>query len=309
MTRRPPAAAIWTALVAVYLFWGSTYLGIRFAIDSLPPFLMAATRFALAGAILFTFAKLRGHASPTWRHWLSALGIGFLLLGAGNGAVVWAEQTVPSGLVAVTVSSSPIWMVLIDRVFSGGRVTWPQAAGVGLGLAGIFVLVNPSTAVIPLLPTVVLLASSVAWAAGTLYTRHAPLPASASMANGMEMLMGALVLAVVAAVRGEPAHVHPEHFTAVSLAAVLYLVVAGSLIGFSCYLWLIKVAPVPLVATQSYVSPVVAVLLGVLLRGEPLRPRTLVAGAVIIAAVCLIASAPLLTSGQKRGELKPTRAA
>jgi drug/metabolite transporter (DMT)-like permease len=297
------------ALLAVYLFWGSTFLGIRIAIDSIPPFLMAGTRFMLAGAILFAFARLRGAPAPTGRQWLSGLAVGTLLLGIGNGAVVWAEQSVPTGLVALTVSTAPLWMVLIDRVFFGGQISWPQAAGIGVGLAGVAILANPSGAGVAFLPVAVLVTSSISWAAGTLLSRTSGLPSSTTLANGMEMLTGGLVLFVGGVLAGEIAHVHPEHFTLRSLAAVGWLVVFGSLVGFSCYLWLIRVAPVVLVSTQSYVSPVVAVGLGVLVLGEHITTRSLVAGAVILGAVILVASAPLLTSRVQHEELEQGAAA
>jgi drug/metabolite transporter (DMT)-like permease len=301
--RRASAPATWTALVAVWLFWGSTFLGIRLAIESIPPFLMAGSRFLLSGAVLFCFARLRGAPMPTARQWLNALVVGTLLLGIGNGAVVWAERFLPSGLVALTVSTSPLWMVLIDRVFFGGRITWPQVAGVCLGLAGVAILANPTGAGMALLPLAVLVCSSVSWAAGTLLSRTSGLPKSTTLANGMEMLMGGFVLFLGGIFAGEIWHVQPEHFTLRSLAAVGWLIVFGSLVGFSCYLWLIRVAPVVLVSTQSYVSPVVAVALGVLLVGEHVSGRTLVAGAVILAAVVLVASAPLLTSRPEPEEL------
>ena len=308
-SERASTASIWAALVAVYVFWGSTYLAIRLAIDSLPPFLMAGGRFLVAGLILFAFARFRGAPWPAARQWLPALGVGTLLLGIGNGAVVWAEETLPTGLVALTVSASPVWMVLLDRAFSGARIAWPQAVGVVVGLAGMVILVNPTTAGARLLPLAVLLVSGVAWAAGTLASRTGALPRSTTLANGMEMLGGGAVLLVVAAFSGDLAHVHPERFTAQSLLAVGWLIVFGSLVGFSCYLWLIRVAPVVLVSTQSYVSPVVAVGLGALVLGEHISGRSLVAGAVILAAVILIASAPLLTSGGGTQELERGKAA
>jgi drug/metabolite transporter (DMT)-like permease len=226
------------------------------------------------------------------------------MLVAGNGAVVWAEQTVPTGLVALTVSTSPIWMVVADRVFFGARITWLAAVGIGIGLLGIVVLVNPSTAVIPLLPTLVLVVSSLGWTVGTLLTRTRAMPESTTLANACQVLGGGTAFLLIAVVIGEPGHLDVHRVSAVSLAGLAWLIVFGSLIGFSCYLWLIRVAPIPLVATQSYVSPVVAVILGALLRHESLTPRELIAGAVIIAGVVLVASAPLLTSRRHAKDLK-----
>ncbi len=300
--RRASRPAILAALLAVYLFWGSTFLGIRLAIDSIPPFLMAGFRFVLAGVILFTFARLRGAPAPTVRNWRGAFLVGLLLLGVGNGAVVWAELTVPTGLVALLVSTSPLWMVLLDRVFFGGHISWPQGLGIVVGLAGVAILANPTAAGAPLVPIAVLVVSSLSWAAGTLLSRSAAMPSSTTLANGMEMLAGGLVMLAFGLGTGELSHLHPEHFEPRSLLAMGWLVVFGSLIGFSCYLWLIRVAPVVLVSTQSYVSPVVAVALGVVVLGEHITGRSLAAGAVILFAVVLVASAPLLTARRPQPE-------
>jgi drug/metabolite transporter (DMT)-like permease len=301
---RPSRAAIAAALISVYFFWGSTFIGIRFAIDTLPPFLMTGVRFAVAGIILLALARLLGAPLDTPRRWLAAAGTGIAMLVAGNGAVVWAEQTVPTGLVALTVSTSPIWMVVADRVFFGARITWPAAVGIGIGLLGIAVLVNPSTAVIPLLPTLVLVVGSLGWTVGTLLTRTRAMPESTTLANACQVLGGGAAFLLIAVVIGEPGRLDVHRVSAASLAGLAWLIVFGSLIGFSCYLWLIRVAPIPLVATQSYVSPVVAVILGALLRHESLTPRELIAGAVIIAGVVLVASAPLLTFGRHANDLK-----
>jgi drug/metabolite transporter (DMT)-like permease len=302
--RRPSTAAIWAAMAAIYLFWGSTYLGIKLAIESMPPFLMAGVRFAVAGVILYGFAKLRGAGGATWREWGATAALGVLLLGIGNGAVVWAEQWVPSGLVAVVVGSSPIWMVAIERVFWKVSVSRFQIAGVAVGVVGIAVLVNPSTTGAPLLPLAVLLLSSISWAAGTVYGRHARLPASSSLANGMELFAAAVVLAGFGLVTGEASHVHPAQITLRSLLGLGWLIVFGSLVGFSCYLWLIRVAPVVLVSTQAYISPVVALALGALVAGERVTGRELVATGVIVVAVGLIATAPMLARRREARELE-----
>jgi drug/metabolite transporter (DMT)-like permease len=304
LVSRPPRAAIAAALIAVYFFWGSTFIGIRYAIDTLPPYLMAGVRFALAGLILLAFARLRHAPRSSRRALLAAAGTGVVMLVAGNGVVVWAEQTVPTGLVALTVSTSPIWMVLADRIFFGARITWPAAVGIGIGLLGIVVLVNPSTAVIPILSTLVLVVGSVGWTAGTILTRSGAMPESNTVTDAMQMLGGGAAFLLIALAVGDPGRLDVDRVSATSLAGLAWLIVFGSLIGFSCYLWLIRVAPIPLVATQSYVSPVVAVVLGALLRQESLTPRELVAGAVIIAGVVLVASAPLLTSRRSAKELK-----
>jgi drug/metabolite transporter (DMT)-like permease len=289
--------------VAVYFFWGSTFLGIRYALDTLPPFLMAGVRFLLAGAILLAVTALLGRIG-SWRGWAAAAGTGVVMLVAGNGSVVWAEQTVPSGLVALTVSTSPIWMVLADRVFFGARLRWPAMVGIAIGLLGIAVLVNPSTAVLPLLPTLVLVLSSLGWAAGTLLSRTKAMPQSTFLMNSLQMLGGGAAFMLIATAVGDPGRLDAHRVTLASLAGLAWLIVFGSLIGFTCYLWLIRVAPIPLVSTQAYVSPLVAVVLGTLLRHESLSPRALVAGAVILAGVVMVASAPLLTSQRPAEELR-----
>ena len=300
---RPSRAAIAAALIAVYFFWGSTYLGIRYALDTLPPFLMTSARFLFAGAVLLAFARWRRVARAGWRQLAAAAGAGTLMLVTGNGAVVWAEQTVPSGLVALTSATSPIWMVVANRVFFGNRITWPAALGMGIGLAGMFVLINPSAGLIPLLPSVVLLFSSAGWALGTVLSRSRAMPASTVLANGTQVLAGGIAFALIAVLVGDVGHFEPRHASLASVAGLAWLSVFGSLVGFSCYLWLIRVAPVPLVATQSYVSPAVAVALGALLRHEIVTTRELLAGAIIIVGVILVASAPLLSARPAGEEL------
>src|SRR5438067_855889 len=291
------------ALVGVYFFWGSTFLGIRYAIDTLPPFLMAGFRFILAGLVLLAITWLRG-GPGSWRGWAAATGTGVVMLVAGNGAVVWAEQSVPSGLVALTVSTSPIWMVLADRIFFGARLRWPAMLGIAIGLLGIAVLVNPGTAVIPLLPTLVLVLSSVGWATGTLLSRTRAMPKSTFLMNSLQMLGGGAAFLLIATLVGDPGRLDVHRVSGASLAGLAWLIVFGSLIGFTCYLWLIRVAPIPLVSTQAYVSPLVAVVLGALLRHESLSARALVAGGVILAGVVMVASAPLLTSRRPAEELQ-----
>jgi drug/metabolite transporter (DMT)-like permease len=287
----------------VYFFWGSTFLGIRYALDTLPPFLMAGVRFLLAGLILLAITRWRGQIFGSWRSWLAAAGTGVVMLVAGNGSVVWTEQFVPSGLVALTVSTSPIWMVLADRAFFGTRLRWPAIAGIGIGLLGIVILVNPSTAVIPLVPTLVLVLSSLGWATGTLLSRTAAMPKSTLLMNSLQMLGGAAAFLLISAAVGDAWRLDLHRVSASSLAGLAWLIVFGSLVGFTFYLWLIRVAPIPLVSTQAYVSPLVAVVLGTVLRHESLSPRALMAGGVILAGVILVASAPLLTARRPAEEL------
>ena len=264
---------------------------------------MAGFRFLVAGLILLAIARWRGVALGSRRALLAAAATGVVMLVAGNGSVVWAEQSVPSGLVALTVSTGPIWMVLADRVFFGARIRWPAAVGIGVGLVGMVVLVNPRTAVMPLLPTLVLLVSGLGWSAGTMLSRTSAMPRSTMLANSLEMLGGGAAFLLIAIAVGDPGHLDVHQVSPGSVAGLAWLILFGSLLGFSFYLWLVRVAPIPLVSTQAYVSPLVAVVLGTVLRHESLSPRALLAGGVILAGVILVASAPLLTARRPAEEL------
>jgi drug/metabolite transporter (DMT)-like permease len=290
---RPSRLRLVAAFGAVYLLWGSTYIAIRFALETLPPFWMAASRFLLAGTLLYLFARRRGAAAPEPRHWRSALVVGGLLLLGGNGGVVWAEQRVPSGLAALLVATVPLWMVTLDGVGRGWRRPPGQVlVGVGMGLAGVALLVGPARfagggGVDPLGAAVLLLAS-LSWTAGSLYSRRAPLPASPLLGTAMEMLGGGACLVVAGLVAGEWSRLDLAAASPRSLLAVAYLVVFGSLVGFTAYVWLLRVSTPPLVATYAYVNPVVAVFLGWAFANEPVTVRTLVAAGVIVGAVMLI---------------------
>jgi drug/metabolite transporter (DMT)-like permease len=281
------------AFAAVYVIWGSTYLAIRFAIQTLPPFLMAGTRFVIAGAMLFAWARLRGAPRPTARQWLGAAVVGLLLLGTGNGAVVWAEQRVVSSVVALLLAVTPIWTALLDWLRPGGaRPGRGEIAGLVLGFAGIVLLIGPgnlaSGTSIDLLGAVVVLLASLSWAAGTIYARYAKLPNSPLLSTGMEQLAGGAFLLIASVLAGDWGRVRFDAISTSSITAYLYLVFVGSLIAFSAYVWLIKHAPPSRVATYAYVNPVIAVFLGWALASEPLTAQTLIATAVIVAAVALI---------------------
>jgi drug/metabolite transporter (DMT)-like permease len=285
------------AFAAVYLLWGSTYLAIRFAIETLPPLLMAGVRFLLAGGVLYAFMRLRGQPAPERRHWKSAAVIGALLLVCGNGGVTLAERTVPSGVAALLVAMVPLWMVLLEWLRRGGtRPTGRVMAGLAVGFAGMVVLVGPSqlagAGAVDFGGAALVLCASLAWSIGSIYARGATLPANAFVATGMEMLCGGVLLLVAGAARGELAGLNPAAFTGRSLAALAYLVVFGSLVGFSAYIWLLGVSSPARVSTYAYVNPVVAVFLGWALAGEALTARVLVAAAVIVAAVAVITTGP-----------------
>ena len=294
--RAPSPAPRWLILTAfglVYVLWGSTYLAIRIAIETMPPFLMAGVRFLVAGAIVYAFARWRGAPRPTRAHWRSAVVIGGLLLVLSNGAVTWAEQTVPSGITSLLVCTVPLWMVMLDWLFFGGdRPTPGVALGVVTGLAGVVVLVGPDQIAhgggVDPAGAAALLAAPVFWAVGSLWSRHAHLPDSPLLAIAMEMLAGGALLLQLGLVAGESAQLHPAAVSSRSAAALLYLVVFGALVGFTAYLWLLRVTTAAKVSTHSFVNPVIAVFLGWAIAGEPVTPRTIAASAIIIAAVALI---------------------
>jgi drug/metabolite transporter (DMT)-like permease len=303
---RRRAAAIVAALGVVYVVWGSTYLGIAYAIETLPPFLMAGTRFLVAGAILYGAARLvsgsasGGSARPDRTQWGFAALTGVLMLGVGNGGVSWAQQTVPSGIAAIVIASIPLWVVLIDRLAFGARLSWMAAVGVGVGFAGVAILIDPSAPDrIDPAGGLALLAAALCWAIGTLLSRGERLTVPPLVAAGMQMLCGGVALVAAGLVAGELGEVQAPSWR--SALALAYLVVFGSLLAFSAYAWLLRNAQVSLVATYAYVNPVVAVFLGAVFLGEAVTTRTLVAGGIVLGAVALIVSArpaPVAAAGR-----------
>jgi drug/metabolite transporter (DMT)-like permease len=290
------------ALGAVYLIWGSTYLAIRFAIETIPPFLMAGARYLTAGVLLYGWSRLRGAPRPSLAQWRPAAIIGALLLLAGNGGVVWAEQRVSSGLAALLISTEPLWIVLLvwqrDRgQRPGGRVI----AGLLLGFIGLALLVRPgsSSGGLDPLGVVALLIASLCWASGSIYSQRAKLPSSPLLSTSMQMLSGGGLLLLAGALTGEPARFALAEVSTRSLLSLAYLVVFGAIIAFTAYVWLLRSASAVLVSTYAYVNPVVAVLLGWAFAGEPLTRGTLIAAAVILTGVALISSAQ---GKEKEGE-------
>jgi drug/metabolite transporter (DMT)-like permease len=293
-------ARVWAALVVVYVVWGSTYLAIDLAVETMPSFLMLAVRFFVAGAVLYLLSS-RGAERPRLVHWRSALAIGGALLLLGNGGVAYAVQHVDTGVVALIVGSVPLWMALLDRVVYGQRLAPAAVVGLVLGFGGIAFLARP-TGDGSVAALIVVLLGSLAWAAGSLYSRKAPLPERPLQGASMEMLAGAALLAIAGAATGELGRLGAGSVSTESLLALVYLIVVGSLVGFSAYIWLLKAAPTHLVGTYAYVNPVVAVLLGALWLGEPITLPTVIGGAAIVAAVALIVSAKSV------GETRPRRA-
>ena len=303
----PSRARLLAAYATVYVVWGSTYLAIRYAIATLPPFLMAATRFLVAGLLLLGWARLRGAAWPTRRQWRNTAIVGGFLLTGGNGAVVWAEQRVPSGVAALLVATLPLWMVGLewlgpDRRRPSGR----GLLGVLLGIVGIVVLVGPGALVgqgnVDLVGAGVLVLASLLWGTGSLFSKHADMPGSPQMNSAAQMVAGGALLLPLALGSGEMGDLALGAVSGASLAGLGYLIVFGSLVAFTAFAWLLRVEPPSRVATYAYVNPMVAVLLGWAIAGEALTSSTIVASAVIVGAVALIVSqkkapAPAVTDG------------
>jgi drug/metabolite transporter (DMT)-like permease len=286
----PPPAAFIFAFAAIYLIWGSTYLAIRVAVAALPPFLLAGTRFLLAGGILAAWLAATRGFRPTPRQWRDNALVGALLLAGGNGMVVWAEQSIPSGITTLVISINPLLFALAEWALPRGRR--PAAAtffGIVLGLAGLLLLVGPggAAAVDPRRCAGIFVAC-LCWTTGSLYARHAREPADPIVGATAQMLCGGLLMVLIAGADGEAARFAWEQVTARAGAAWLYLVVAGSLVGYSSYVWLLKHSTTARASTYAYVNPVVAVFLGWRLLGEPLTARTLAASVVIIAGVVII---------------------
>jgi drug/metabolite transporter (DMT)-like permease len=287
-----------TAFAIVYVIWGSTYLAILFAIETLPPFLMASARFFVAGTLLYAWSRtFGGAAAPDRTHWRSTAVVGVLLLLGGNGLVVWSEQRISSGMAALLVGTVPCFMVLIDwlrpgGVQPGGRVV----AGLALGLLGLVWLVGPDSVMgggrADLLGAAALVLASFSWATGSIYSRHVPMPASPFLGTAMQMLAASVALFALSAGLGEPWRFDAGAVSWRSLLGFVYLVVLGSIVAFSAYIWLLRVSSPARVSTYAYVNPVVAVLLGAAFAGEALTTRMLVAAAVIVSGVALITLAP-----------------
>jgi drug/metabolite transporter (DMT)-like permease len=280
-----------TALLIVYVVWGSTYLAIAVADRTLPPLLMLAVRFGLAGALLYAWSAWRGDvaaARPGRREWMAAAVVGGLLLFVDTGGIAWAEQRVASGLTALLVAAVPLFTALLDRTFFGIRLSLGALAGIGTGLIGVVLLVGQSAHVDPV-GAAVILGAAFAWAAGSAYARVAPLPAAPFLSAAMQMLCAAAFLALTGAAMGEVGRVHPAAISAGSIAAFGFLVVFGSIVAFTAYGWLLRSgASSVLVSTYAYVNPAVAVLLGWLFVGEAVGGRELAAGAVILASVGML---------------------
>jgi drug/metabolite transporter (DMT)-like permease len=299
-----PGVRIWLALGTVYILWGSTYLGIKYAIDTIPPFLMGSLRFLVAGGVLYLLAIRTGDARGDRvgaRQWMAAVLIGGALLVGGNGGVILAEQYAPTGVVALLVATAPLWMAIIDRVVFGRRLPVLGIIGLLIGFGGVaFLIGSPGAGHINLFGAALALAAPVCWASGSVFTRHVKLPKRPLVAAGIEMLWAGLVFGVASIVTGELGRLHWQHVSTTSIVALLYLIVFGSLVGFSAYVWLLRSAPLSLVSTYAYVNPVVAVILGGIFLGEAITARLVIAGGIIVLAVALIVIARSRAVSQAR---------
>ncbi|MFC2028509.1 EamA family transporter [Chloroflexota bacterium] len=285
---------VWIALAIIYIIWGSTYLAIRFAVESIPPFLMAATRFLIPGLILYGWRRISGDRNPTRIEWRSTIIIGLLLLLGGNGAVTWAERSVPSGIAALVVGSVPLWIIILNLFTPEGRQQDKKVIlGAFIGFLGLFVLIGPSQilgfkGIFHPMGVAALLLAAFFWSAGSLFSRSAVMPDSPLLSTGMEFLAGGLGLLITGAIAGEFSQLSISEISLRSYLSLAYLMVFGSLIAFVAYTWLLRNAPITLVSTYAYVNPIIAILLGNLLADEIINSRIIIAAIIIISSVFFI---------------------
>ncbi|MGH9519399.1 MAG: EamA family transporter, partial [Terriglobales bacterium] len=293
----PPASrtGIVVASVAIYAFWGSAYLAMKAGLATIPPLVLAGSRLLLAGSLMGGFALLQGQR-PARQHWRPLLATAALLFLGGHGLLYWGQTRISSGLAAVLFATIPLWMVLLEGLSSSGiRLGWRTLSGLLLGSVGVLLLVGPSRLLgagrVDLVGAAAITVAALCWALGSLYATRAALPPSGALAGGLEMLLGGGLLLVLATVLGEFHGFQLGQVSAGSWTAIGYLVLFSSMIGFSCYLWLLKVASPARVSTYAYINPLVAVGLGWALAGEAITPRTLGAIALLLMAVVLIVRA------------------
>ncbi len=287
----PSLGKLVAAFAAVYVLWGSTYLGIRFSIETLPPFFTQGVRFLLAGVVIYAWALAAGAARPSRREWGGAAVTGFLLFVCGTGGVVWAERFIPSGVAALVVATEPMSFVLIEAMRRRRMPKGAVLAGIALGCAGLAILAGPGalgSRRFDAAAMAVLVVGTFCWAGGSLFSRGSRLPSSPVMATAVTLLCGGALLALAGLSAGELARFDPAAVSAKSVLATVYLFVFGSIVGFSAYLWLLRVTTASRVSTYAYVNPIVAVFLGWALAGEALTPRVLLASVVIVGAVAVV---------------------
>lgn len=287
-------------MIAIYITWGSTYLGIAIAIKTVPPFLMSSVRFLIAGALMYAWCRWRGvGAKISWRE----LGACFVVgtgLAIGNGGVVWGEQYIPTGIASILVATSPFWMVLMTRIAFRDQVRPLVWIGLAVGFAGLVLLVAPTSGgSLKVVGVVSLLCASLGWAAGSVFSRSVALPSSPQLSTALQMVAIAVVLGIASAISGEPAQLRVQSVSGQSVAAFVYLIIFGSLVGFTCYTWLLQVAPISMVSTYAYINPVVAVVLGWIVLQEQISLRTVFAGAIVLLGVALILLGRVQTADQE----------
>ena len=302
---RPSTAHLASAFAALYLVWGSTYLGMAIAVTTMPPFLMASARFLAAGVLLYAGCRLAGSPSPTLTQWRSAMIVGTLLFIGGNGVVSWSLHWVPSGVTALLIAGTPLWMAILPWL--AGKAPRPRASsfiGIGLGVAGVGLLLGLPTGTAPstmlLVAMLAVVGSSVLWATGSLASQALPAPSSPWMACAMQMLCGSVGLALVSALAGEPAHFDPGAVSLRSWLAFVYLVLIGAIVGFGAFVYLLRWTTPAQASTYAFVNPLVAVALGWLFADEQITTATLLATALIVAAVVVILRSRTPHSGAKR---------
>jgi drug/metabolite transporter (DMT)-like permease len=287
------------AFAAVYIFWGSTYLAIKYAIETLPPFLMAGARFAFAGSLLIAWARFsKDYETPQAAHWRTSFIVGTLLLLVGNGGVVFAERYITSSLAALLVATEPFWIVLLSWLWlKGARPNWKVALGLAVGFFGVWLLISgqdtsgaAQAGSMQLLGTIAVIAAALSWATGSLYGLRMPVPKSSFLTAGMQMFSGGLILLLVSLMAGEWSGFNISEVSNNSWLGLLYLIVFGSLIAFTAYIWLLKNTQPAMVATYAYVNPIIAVFLGWLIAGESFTGQMLVGAGVIVGSVALITS-------------------
>ena len=307
--KRPSKFALIMAFAAIYLIWGSTYLGIRFAIESIPPLLMAGTRYFCAGLLMYGIARFQGAPHPNWAEWRAAAIVGGLLLFGGNGGVTFAEQYVASGLAAVVIATVPIYIALLGWLTGSAPRPTPMIwTGLAGGFCGVGILLAPSLQFAShehphaLAGILILLFSAFSWSAGSLYSRRAKNASSPFLAAGQQMLCGGLLMMLAGWLRGEHYLFDLHRVTYLSLGAFLYLVLIGAIVGFTAYIWLLRHCDPAKVATYAYVNPIVAVLLGALFAGERLTVRTGLAATLIIGSVALV-----ITIDQRKAASTPEK--
>jgi drug/metabolite transporter (DMT)-like permease len=316
-----PSSSRWpivAALGIVYVVWGSTYLGIAIMVQTLPPLLAAGVRYSVAGlvllAALIAWSRLRGERlpRPTRAQTGSVIVVGALLLLGGNGGVVLGEQLVASGVTALVIATTPIWMALFEAAVAGERPSRLAVFGLVAGIIGVAILVVPMEGSPPIDPfgLALIAGAAISWSIGSVYSRRIPMPASPFQAAGLQMLAGGVLMLMAGTLRGEIGGIDPASFSTESVVALAYLIVFGSIVAFTCYIWLLGKVSIGVISTTAYVNPIVAVALGVVILDEPMTPRTWLAAAIIIGAVvAMVTGRPRAASEPEPAIERETQAA